>query len=103
MLSDSEQRRLDHITRQLAESDPDFVAWMRVPQADGVGRAERWARRGYALVIALSLLSALICLVLSHDGGGSASVPALALAAATYFLRRRRFRPSREPSAEIER
>jgi hypothetical protein len=87
VLSESERRRLDDIARRLTASDPDFVAWMTAQRTNRL----RIPGRCYTILIALSVVSAVICLALIHAGAGPAAVPALALAAGAFFLRRRRF------------
>jgi len=87
VLSESERRRLDDIARRLTASDPDFVAWMTAQRTNHLGIPGRC----YTIVIALSVVSAMICLALNHAGTGPAAVPALALAAGAFFLRHRRF------------
>jgi MYXO-CTERM domain-containing protein len=91
MLSEREERRFNGIARQLTESDPGLAARMRAQQARRVSFPERRMRRWHTLVIVLSVVSALVCLACSHAGAAPSAVPALALAGATFLIRRRRF------------
>ena len=85
MLDDSEQRRLDDIARLLITDDPGFAARMGRSPRRWRRYMPRIVRCCYTIVIALSLMSAMVCLAL--PGSAPAATPALFLAL-TAFLRR---------------